>query len=642
LSNQQVFFLRFLFCLFLVVPLGQGVASATAHARPEVSALVQEAHAKGLARHPYWFGLLHYQQNLFGKVASDIVSPDFFLAPAGVTDPAAELAATVAALFEPVGANPDDHAQCRFVARFKWLQKVLDWGASKPPAVHCPRYRAYAANEQIESVSLVYATGYLSNPASFYGHILLKFNTRRTLLVSELLDQSLNYGAIVPSGENAVIYVTKGLFGGYDASFSHQQFFNFNHLYVENDLRDLWEYELALTAEEVDQLVSHTWEILGKRHVYYFLKDNCAYRMARLLQLVIGEPLLPELPWSLPGAVFERLDALERNGAPLVRTVRHIPSRQNRFRDGFVALTAEEQSVAREVVDHALDLGRPAYRALADAAKIKVVDTLLDYYEYRIAIDRTDTAMGLAKHKVLVERAALPARQGSGSKDSLPSDAAPPQEGPLPLMLRFGPVRNSRFGSGIKLRARPVNYDSLALDAGRIPNSTLTMFDVEVVHLDNHWSLRRFDVVNVENLNVAKTPLAADGAWAWKFKAGLQSQDLECRSCTVAKAEGGIGKALALGRQLVGFGMVDLWVQTTHANSGTLAAVPRIGLIGSAAPGWKTLVELGRQRYLNGEHSGHRITRWENRFGGSRRWDVRLAYEEHVAREISAAVSLYW
>ena len=137
--------------------------------------------------------------------------------------------------------------------------------------MRCPAYRAYAVNGEIESVSLVYATGYLSNPASFYGHILLKFNTRGGVLANELLDQSVNYGAAVPRGENPVVYILKGLFGGYDATFSNQQFFRFNHAYAENELRDLWEYVLRLHPDEIDQLVAHSWELLGRNFDYYFL-----------------------------------------------------------------------------------------------------------------------------------------------------------------------------------------------------------------------------------------------------------------------------------------------------------------------------------------------------------------------------------
>jgi hypothetical protein len=209
-------------------------------------------------------------------------------------------------------------------------------------------------------------------------------------------------------------------------------------------------------------------------------------------------------------------------------------------------------------------------------------------------------------------------------------------------MLRLGPVRNSRLGSGIRLRARPANYDSLALDAGRIAHSTLTMFDLELAHLDGHWMLRSLDAINIENLNIASSPLHADGGWAWKLRAGLESQSLDCRGCNVAKLEGGIGKAALLARQIVAFGMLELSVQSARDNSGTVAAAPRVGLIASPAAGWKTRLEISRRRFFDGRRSERRITRWENRFGGSRRWDIRVAYEKHVAREAFAGLSLYW
>jgi len=49
----------------------------------------------------------------------------------------------------------------------------------------------------------------------------------------------------------------------------------------------MWEYELALSPDEVEQITAHTWELLRTRYAYYFFKQNCAYRMSELLGLVI-------------------------------------------------------------------------------------------------------------------------------------------------------------------------------------------------------------------------------------------------------------------------------------------------------------------------------------------------------------------
>jgi len=622
------------------------IAASVIGPEADVRALVQQAHSRQLANHPYWLALIHYQRKTSAGItalASEIISPDFFLSPEGATNPAAELAATLVAFFEPVGEEFDTHALCRFPARFKWLRKTLDWGSLGPPPIQCRQYNAYTMNDQVDSLSLVYVTGYPTNPASFYGHILLKFNTRRATVATDLLDHSLNFGAAIPANEVGLIYMIKGLFGGYDGVFSHQYFYTFNHAYVENDLRDMWEYDLALSEDEVDQIVSHSWELLGKKYVYYFLKENCAHRMAELLELVIDHPLLPDVPWSLPETVFENIGALNRNGAPVVREIRRIPSRQNRFRDSYMAMTDDQQFLTQQLVDGPLDFDVVGYQALPEAKKIAIIDTLLDYYEYRIITDKKNMEFKRAKQKLLIERAGLPVQASVPDGNTVFSlDTVPARQGPLPSMIRLGPIYNSQFGMGLELRIRPANYDRLELDAGRIPNSNLTMFDLKTIYLDNRLRIRSLDFVRIENFNLPRTPLPDDGSFAWNFKVSYESNNLACSGCMIFNLVGGLGKAAQLTPNLVVFGMLDIFAQTQYQDSGYLGALPHIGLLASPVVGWKSSIIMGRQLYLNGSRSDNRIVRWENRIGSNRNWDIRVSYEEHVAHEFVAAVSRYW
>jgi len=73
--------------------------------------------------------------------------------------------------------DPDDHPQCRFPARRQWLAERL--GGHSFPFQPCPKYERWTRSAAVESVSIVFATGYLGNPASYYGHTLLKFNFAR-------------------------------------------------------------------------------------------------------------------------------------------------------------------------------------------------------------------------------------------------------------------------------------------------------------------------------------------------------------------------------------------------------------------------------------------------------------------------------
>jgi hypothetical protein len=627
------------------------IGSSNAAALPEpinvADALILQAEAKGLAHHSYWMALMHYRQNAKNQpneVTSEIISSEFFLSPVGNKDSASELAATIKPFFKDPGTDPDSHAQCRFIARYKWLRKTLNWDGILPPAVTCNQYNEWAMSGHVDSLSMVFATGYLSNPASLYGHILLKFNTNRSIIPSEILDESVNFGAIIPRNENGVIYVFKGLFGGYDASFSSTRFFRINHMYAESELRDMWEYELALNKDEIDQIISHSWELLKVRFKYYFLKENCAYQMAKLLELVIRQPLLPrDMPWSLPVTVFNRLASLERNGVPLVRKVRLIPSRLNNFYAKYAALTPSQKLLANELVIGKSDFGKADYSALSEPEKVTLVDTLLDYYEFRIVSDAKDTDLRKSKQNLLIQRSVLASQTSSTNESSSREpDTTPPHEGQFPGLTRMGLFQNSRLGTGMELRFRPAYYDFLQPDVGHVANSNLTMFDFRTIYANNRLTLRSLDLVDIESLNVSRTRLPGDGGLAWNIKLGFKNQDLGCQNCMTFNFSGGIGKAAPITSNITTYGMIDLFAQTQYLDSGTLGAITRIGLIGSPVIGWKSNFTIGQRVYTNGSLSNRRSISWENRFGTSRNWDIRISYNDEAARELQTAISIYW
>jgi hypothetical protein len=83
--------------------------------------------------------------------------------------------------------------------------------------VACPKYEDYLDAFSTHSASLIFASGYLGNPASMFGHVFLKFNGESE---DGLLDNTFSYGAKVPDNENKLVYITKGILGGYQGKFS--------------------------------------------------------------------------------------------------------------------------------------------------------------------------------------------------------------------------------------------------------------------------------------------------------------------------------------------------------------------------------------------------------------------------------------
>jgi hypothetical protein len=58
---------------------------------------------------------------------------------------------------------------------------------------------------------------------------------------------------------------------------------------------------------------------------YYFLKKNCAYRIAELLELVTGETLKPHYqPWYLPISTFQKLTDIEQSR--YIKKITFLPS----------------------------------------------------------------------------------------------------------------------------------------------------------------------------------------------------------------------------------------------------------------------------------------------------------------------------
>jgi hypothetical protein len=613
------------------------------------SELIAQASELGLAHDPEWLALLQYQggRTRFGRYLqeSEITSQGFFLDPNGRNDPNAELVATVRGLLAPIPADADLHARCRYPARAAWLIDRLPVQEMALPAPACPDFRSWSQQGKVRSISLVFASGYFANPASFYGHLLLKFNREDESGTEGMLDPSLNYGAILPERENPFFYVVKGLFGGYEAAFSHESFYKYDHLYADEQLRDLWEYELELSPEEVERVVAQSWELLGARFGYLFLNRNCATQMARLLESVVGTPLLEVRPWHIPVTIFHRLASAERNGAPLVRAIRHLPSRQRRLHSRFAELSEGERVIVRAFAESQPDFADERYGSLPEDRKVLLCEALMDYYAFRLAASPSGGEFERARLATLRERLRL----APGEAPTHFASEAPPHEAQPPGLVQVSPFYNQERGAGVDLRIRATYFDLLSLDAGRPSESALSMLDLRLAITEDRVWLRNLDLVKLETWDRSRSGLPGDGGLAWGLAVGAGEADLKCEDCTVFRVKGGIGRARELGDtgRVIGLAMLDARLQSPRFETRTkgselFALAPRISLLGSVASWWRTSLSASYRVYLDGRDSGRPVIRLENRFGDSRLWDIRMIYERDGSNEVKGAISLYW
>lgn len=594
---------------------------------------------QSLANDPQWLKLLHYETgNLPGTAASSAIkSPEFFLSPRGQYSPLAELTATISALQMQPEA-PDTHASCRFPARTRWLQQRLGTALSLPSGVTCPQLEQWTRDNTIESVSIIYATGYLANPASYYGHTLLKFNFKNSETHSDLMDESVNYGAIVGDGDDPVTYIFKGIFGGYDGGFSHINFYFHNHNYGENELRDLWEYRLTLSEDATQMVVEHAWEVLGQRYTYYFFRRNCAFRMAELIDVTSDTSLLRQWrPWTIPQSLVQSLSSAKIDEKPILTDVRYLPSRQSRLYERYEQLSSSEQLLLKRIAQQTVSLDDARFTELPVNAQHRILDTLLDYYQYIRDPDAgaADPA-NEAHRRTLAMRYQLP----PGNADFKPSAHKPPHTGRPPGWLQLSLQHSTRQDAQAGIRIRPAYYDPLDNEAGHVRGGGLSMFDLQLTASNDEVRLQQLDAISIESISPGLTGLPGDRGVAWNLKFGWEQNRLDCDNCLTTRLQADRGLNFPLSRNTAA---------TLHAGGALQESVQGEGpafarLAGRLTYHRDNLSALMRleQRYLINGSGTYTTGRLELRNRLSPTQDVRLTYARNRGQELSMGFGWYW
>lgn len=264
-----------------------------AHAEP-----LDEGQVAVIASSDEWQRLLHFTKN---SRRSQISSPNFFIFKNGQDDYVAELKSNLELFLK------DESYACKFPARAALLGKKLNVSFR-----NCPEVEEWKELIQAKTVSLVYVTQYVSNPVSIFGHSFLLFqNNERPLN----LDVVFNNAANVPENVSTYDYVVKGMFGGFPTVYTKEPFYIKIQEYNNIENRDLWSYQLNLSATDIDQLLNHLWELANlKDEQYYFLNSNCAFNIYNALAAVHSELDFIEEPrlYVLPVETVQRVHRITR------------------------------------------------------------------------------------------------------------------------------------------------------------------------------------------------------------------------------------------------------------------------------------------------------------------------------------------
>lgn len=238
-----------------------------------------------------WLRLLHMEETLTGfKSRADGLG--FFLSPSGKTDPHAELLATITEFENPTRKIGDVQLipRCAFPARAHFLSKFIPLKKTA-----CEEFETWFEALDVGRVHLIFASSYPENPASAFGHTFLRLEKKSGKRRNAFLDYGLNFSAATTGDESGITFAFMGMMGGYPGIYDVMPYYMKIKEYAQLEGRDLYEYQINLTQEEVDQLIRHVWELGVSTHFdYYFLDENCSYQLLTLLEAV-------KLDWNLSG-----------------------------------------------------------------------------------------------------------------------------------------------------------------------------------------------------------------------------------------------------------------------------------------------------------------------------------------------------
>ena len=129
-----------------------------------------------------WLKLLHYHKTL-GGYRGLVENQDFYISPDGRDNPIAEFAAEIKAF-------ADGTEKCRFPARFNYLKQL---GKVQGDLKNCNEDQQFMHDVRPNGITILLTNAYMSNPASLFGHTLVRIDTARK--GTQMLAHGSNFGA---------------------------------------------------------------------------------------------------------------------------------------------------------------------------------------------------------------------------------------------------------------------------------------------------------------------------------------------------------------------------------------------------------------------------------------------------------------
>lgn len=553
--------------------------------------LQQQAESKRLYEKPYWLALGHYNRvgaskNKFESYTDD---PAFFLSEGGKYSPREELVASINAFFDRTKTG-DEHAQCRFVARLNWIVSELSLDRRQLPRPDCAEYQVWRKAINAETVTLIFASHYANSPSSMYGHTLLRIDPPKSVNPSEWLSYAVNFGAKVNEGDSSLFYAWRGLTGGYPGLFSMEPYYKKIKQYSSIENRGLWEYQLDLSAEEVNKLVAHLWELKGISFDYFFADENCSFRLLELLE--IARPNIDLLSNFDYKAIPTDTVRVVRDH-DMVAGIDYRASRIEKIKYIASSLSKQHKKLAHDLSMDTQLLEGEQYKNTSLDNKKKILYVAYNYLRHKQNRTVRDKAMARRSHSLLVEIN----KRGSADISFLPRPFDPINgHKTMSLTVATGDEGNEEYIEG---QWRMTYHDLLDPTPGYPLGLGIEMLGITARQWQSgRSSLERLDVVKINSFvgrDILFKPVS------WRVNGGLERVYSEQDNQLVPHLTGGGGYSVELNDDLLFYTLITGRYEYNEMHSGNhqVAVGVSLGIIGSL-DSVNTTFDLTSYKLLNG------------------------------------------
>lgn len=501
------------------------------------------------AQRTYWDRLMHVEKGI-----SRVQSPEFFVTPQGRTDLNLERDEFVRILRSQEGST----LACQFPARYKWLSRQ---SADIPSfdLTRCTDLQVFNQGFQKKDFYIAYVSEYLDAPASAFGHLMLVFHDGRMPL--DLAD-TIHFAATT-NREGALQYAAKGLTGGFEGYFIREPFFAKKKDYLLFEQRAIHLYKVELSADELENIAFHLFELRKAKFKYYFIDENCAFQLAELINIAApnqdysfqtNQPVLPIDVVRLNANRIKEKRAL----APTIIREKYLSEQ----------LSDSEKNHVAAVVSQA--------ESVTSSDSDQVKELLYLHYQYAFRRKRNP----YPNHSEIESL--------DFKESSLKIDLDDPSQKTKSNIWSAGVMR-SKNTNYARIRWSPLGDDNPEQQHTR--ESRLNVLETTVDAHQNELQLQRLKV-----LSMSSTPnsLNMHHPWSWSIDLGLNRDN--AHNQVSGKAEVGVGKTWMMKRL-----RIESWlVPGIEQRDQTKAYIkPKVMISGLITPDVQIGLSAFRKQYTN-------------------------------------------